>query len=302
MLEPQEPLNAGVKRIATEQIDQALEQLTAAPEGQEEVVHDSRKRFKKVRAVLRLVRDEIGEEVYQAENVCYRDAGRWLSDIRDSYVMIKTLDNVWKRYTDDLNSDVHITLRKKLVAEHETLKHQILDHNQAMAEVVAAIEKARQRVESWPIKDNDFSAVSSGLKRVYKRGRQGLVNAYANPKAENFHEWRKRVKYLGYHTRLLKKLWPDMLDELADQIHDLADYLGNDHDLAGLRPKLLNQPDLFEDESDRGDLLDLMNQWQAELKISARQLGERIYVEKPKAFVKRIGHYWQVWQADTILV
>ena len=56
-LEPQEPLGAGIKRIAREQIDQALEQLTANPENRDEAVHDARKRFKKIRAALRLVRD-----------------------------------------------------------------------------------------------------------------------------------------------------------------------------------------------------------------------------------------------------
>ena len=302
VLEPEEPLNAGIKRIVREQIDHALEQLIAAPEGQEEAVHDSRKRFKKVRAALRLVRDEIGEEIYQSENVCYRDAGRRLSDLRNSYVMIKTLDDITKRYLNDLHSTPSVKLREKLMAEYEALKCRMLDHDEAMADVTATIRKARQRVETWPIKDNDFSALSAGLKRVYKRGRQGLANAYTNPKAENFHEWRKRVKYLWYHIRLLENLWPNFLDELADQIHDLADYLGDDHDLAELRCVLLDRPDLFNRENDMEILIGVMNQRQTELKRVARRLGERIYVEKPKTFVKRIGKYWQLWQADTVLV
>lgn len=301
-LELQEPLGIGLKRIAREQIDQALEQLTDVPESQDEAVHDARKRFKKIRAVLRLVRDEIGDEVYKRENVCYRDAGRRLSDIRDSYVLIETLDDVIKRYANDLNSKAYIKPRERLRAEHEALKRQTLDHDKAMVSVVATIQEARQRVESWPIQHNDFSAISAGIKRVYKRGRRGLADAYANPKPKNFHDWRKRVKYLWYHTRILKNLWPGLLDELADQTHDLADYLGDDHDLAELRHTLLNRPELFGSESDLEDLVEGMTQWQVELKKSARQLGERIYVEKPKVFVKRIGKYWQVERADTTLV
>ncbi len=301
-LEPKEPLAAGLKRIAREQIDQALEQLTTAPEGRDEAVHDARKRFKKVRAVLRLVRYEIGNEVYKSENVCYRDAGRQLADIRDSYVRVQTLDSVTECYAADLNGKAYATLREKLMAEHEALKRQRLDHDETLAGAAATIQKARGRVETWPIKHNDFSAVSDGLKRVYKRGRTGLSRAYANPNPENFHEWRKRVKYLWYHLRILKNLWPDLLVELAGQTHDLADYLGDDHDLAELRHLLLNRPNLFPSESDMEDLIDLMTQRQAELKVAAHHLGERIYVEKPKAFVKRIGKYWQVWQTDTVLV
>jgi CHAD domain-containing protein len=301
-LEPQEPLGAGIKRIAREQIDQALEQLTANPEGRDEAVHDARKRFKKIRAALRLVRDEIGRNVYQRENACYRDAGRRLSNIRDSYVMIETLDDVIERCASDLNDNTYSELREKLLTEHKALRSQMLDHDEAMAEAVAIIQKARQRVKQWPIQRNDFSAISAGLKRVYKRGRCGLADAYANPEPENFHEWRKRVKYLWYHSRILKNLWPGMLDALADQSHNLADNLGDDHDLAELRHLLLNRPDLFNKTSDMEVLVECINQRQAVLKLTARQLGKRIYVEKPKTFVKRIGQYWQAWQADTVLI
>lgn len=299
-LEAKEPLGAGLKRIAKEQIDQALEQLTAAPEGRDEAVHDARKRFKKVRAVLRLGRDAIGEEVYQAENACYRDAGRLLSPIRTSYVMVETLDEILDRDADELDDSVYQTARKQLAAEHETYKRQLLDHDEALTTVAETIRQARQRVEQWPIDQNDFPAIAPSLKRVYKRGHRGLVQAYTNPNAENFHEWRKRVKYLWYHSRILENLWADLFDELGDQIHDLANTLGEDHDLTELRQLLLSRPDLFTDEEDMEDLIKGLNRRQAELKQFARQLGERIYVEKPKAFVKRMEGYWQAWQADTV--
>mgnify|MGYP006312215141 CR=1 FL=1 len=59
-LETDEARPIGIKRIALEQVNQALDQLTDMSADQDEVVHDVRKRFKKVRAVLRLVRDDIG--------------------------------------------------------------------------------------------------------------------------------------------------------------------------------------------------------------------------------------------------
>lgn len=300
-LEPKEPLAVGLKRIAREQLDQALEQLTELPEGRDEAVHDARKRFKKVRAVLRLVRDEVGPEIYKRENVCYRDAGRQLSDIRDSYVMIATLNNIIEQHAGELKGHSYEGALQKLNAEHKTLKHRLLDHDETMADVATTLEQARQRVDTWPIEHNDFSAISAGLKRVYKRGYRGWEHAYANPAPENFHEWRKRAKYLWYHMRLLKNLWPDLLDALADQIHDLTDYLGDDHDLAELRRMLLHRPGLFENEDAMDDLVKCMNRRQAELRAVSRPLGERIYAEKPKRFVKRIGQYWQVSPVDLLL-
>ncbi|HMQ52833.1 MAG TPA: CHAD domain-containing protein, partial [Anaerolineae bacterium] len=138
------------------------------------------------------------------------------------------------------------------------------------------------------------------LKRVYKRGYRALTQAYDNPTPENFHEWRKRVKYLWYHIRILENVWADPMVELGNQLDDLADYLGDYHDLAGLSHMLINRPELIDDK-DREDLVKLLNKRQAKLLIQARQLGERIYVEQPKVFVQRIGSYWEVWQADTVL-
>jgi len=114
-LEPHEPLATGLKRIVHEQIDRALEQLAEAPEGRDEGVHDARKRFKKIRAVLRLVRDEIGQEVYQPENVFYRDAGRRLSDVRDSFVMIETLAGLTDYYGDPLAAEAYAHVRTQLM-------------------------------------------------------------------------------------------------------------------------------------------------------------------------------------------
>lgn len=70
-LEPDEPVPAGVRRIAREQVDRALASLrraARAPDQADPGIHDARKRFKKTRAV---------------QNRAYRDAGRLLADVRE---------------------------------------------------------------------------------------------------------------------------------------------------------------------------------------------------------------------------
>jgi hypothetical protein len=90
-----------------------------------------------------------------------------------------------------------------------------------------------------------------------------------------------------------------VLDELADEIHDLSDYLGDDHDLAELRQVVTSQPDLFDDEQNLEVLLALIDQRRAELEAAAHPLGERIYVEKPANFVDRMAAYWRIWRDKT---
>ena len=177
-LEPDESLPKGIKRMAKEQIDQALEQLRDSPEGRNEAVHDARKRFKKIRAVLRLVRDEIGQEVYKAENVCFRNASRRLSDVRDSYVLVETVDDLSERFSAQLAPNVFKDIRDRLMARHQEIIEQLLDEEGRMEEVATSIETARERVADWPVEREEFAAIYGGLRRVYKRGRNRLAEAY----------------------------------------------------------------------------------------------------------------------------
>jgi hypothetical protein len=63
-------------------------------------VHEARKDLKKLRAVLRLVRDDLGDAVYRSENVRFRDAGRMLSGARDAHVRVETLAALRERFDD----------------------------------------------------------------------------------------------------------------------------------------------------------------------------------------------------------
>ena len=102
-LKPDESLRRGIRRIARKQMDLALEELTGAHAGgRDQAVHEARKAFKKVRAVLRLVRPVIGEAAYRAENSCFRDAGRPLTEVRDAKILIETLDGLVERFHEHI--------------------------------------------------------------------------------------------------------------------------------------------------------------------------------------------------------
>ena len=95
----------GVRRIALEQIDKALELTTAgskAGENLDKAIHDTRVSCKKLRGLLRLVRFELDDETFKRENLFYRDANRSLSSVRDTAAMVETLDKLIERFADQL--------------------------------------------------------------------------------------------------------------------------------------------------------------------------------------------------------
>lgn len=294
-----EPFANEIKRIVLEQIDQVLPQLQDPGDDRDEVVHDIRKRFKKIRACLRMVRDNINSDVYHRENICYRDVGRLLAPVRDSTVDIETLDHLTGYFSNQLEEGAFDHLREHLVERHAAINKKVLDDEDGLSEVNTTIERARQRVGTLPIEPGGFPIINDGLKRVYQRGYKGYVSAREKPSDENLHEWRKRVKYLWYHMRILNPAWENILDELADELHDLSDYLGDDHDLAIFKKTISKHPDWFQSDRELELLSGMVRQRRNALQESAFPLGEKIFAEKPKDFVKRIRIYWQAWEETT---
>src|SRR5438128_1471546 len=94
----------GMRRIAVGRAQKASERLHEAQRSEDpsDCLHGVRKDLKKSRAVLRLLRHELGESRYRDENNVYRDAGRLLSHTRDAEVKVKTLESLCGRYVGTL--------------------------------------------------------------------------------------------------------------------------------------------------------------------------------------------------------
>lgn len=291
-LQTDEPLPVGIKRIALEQAERAIWQLTQR-EQKDKAVHDARKCCKKTRAVLRLVRDEIGQDVYRRENVLFRDAARNLSDLRSSAVMAETLDALCKRFTDDLTPNAFTAVKAGLMDKHHRALQDAVESGNLLTDVAGDLRRGRNRLLHLPLETEDFSVLRQGLRRVYRRGRRAMNVSKADPTTENLHEWRKRVKYLRYQMRILNPLEPVIVRELAEDLDTLSDLLGLDHDLAELSAIVQTTPSLLSSKKELRTLLSRIDLYRLELQADAFELGGRIYKESPRAFVDRLEGYWE---------
>lgn len=295
-LKRKESLLQGIKRIVIEQTDKAIDELTNAEEiGIGEAVHQVRKRFKKNRAVIRLVRYSLGEKTFERENKYFRDLGRELAGLRDGEVTIETLDNLSTHFSDLVQPESFTNIRRELRVDYRQ-EYQSTVNNDVLTSVKHELKNVRERVDSWKLKSDRWTAIDRSFKRVYKRGYQDLRQAKAEPTAENLHEWRKRVKYLRYQLKILSPMWSDLIEQWIDLTHDLTDYLGEDHDLAVLKEFVVSQPERFDSQSNKELLISLCDRRQQQLQLAAIDLGEKIYTEKPKRFSNRFGNYWQIWR------
>lgn len=112
---------------------------------------------------------------------------------------------------------------------------------------------------------------------------------------EDLHEWRKQAKYLHHQLTVLKPLWKGPIGKLSGEAANLADRLGDDHDLAVLRGQISGpQTAIAPDEQRR--VVKLIEHERRRLQNAAFMLGARIYEEKTADFFARFGGYWQEWR------
>ena len=162
----------------------------------------------------------------------------------------------------------------------------------AAARIAAAVD----RVRGWPVGGDGWDAIESGLRRSYRRGGATMRDAVADPTVERLHEWRKRVKDLWYHLRILTPAWPAVVEALAEEAHVLSEQLGDDHDLAMLATAARDHADAFAEPLDLDALVDAIDDRRSELQRSATSLGRRLYADEPEAFIARIEVWWRAWR------
>jgi CHAD domain-containing protein len=296
-LKKNEGASAGVRRIAREAIDEAIEVLEDRKAEPAETVHELRKQLKKIRAIIRLVRDELGEKVYRRENRALRDLGRRLSAARDAAVRVSALDLLReKKDGGRLAADEVAPIRKRLAARRREAVRRVR-RSAALPAIERELRNLRRRVRAWPLGKAGFSCLEPGLRRAYRDGRRAEVEAYAARTDEAFHEWRKRAKDLRYHVALLEPAWPDVMKDVEQALHDLTDRLGDDHDLADLRRVLNGSSALTKGSDGVARVFDRIAHRRSVLQADARPIAARIYSEKPKAFSARIAAYWDAWRS-----
>jgi CHAD domain-containing protein len=284
-----EPLPAGVRRLAAHQLENAISQIeTLGPEWEAQV-HEARKALKRLRALACLVRAELGAEAMCWENRSLGLAARLLAGPRDAAALVECLDHL-----DAWSGKTHPRVRAWLVAR----KGQSGAKPAVGGEVLDALRWAQVRVEQWPLQGQGWETIGPGVQWVYAQGRLFMRLAQAEGGEERFHRWRRYAKYGWYHTQILGELWPPLMAATQDELDRLGAALGADHDLAVLAGLLATEGPARGARREILDLGLLFPRRQAQLQAEALVLGRRLYAEKPGALERRWGRYWEAWRGE----
>jgi CHAD domain-containing protein len=234
-------------------------------------VHGARKQLKRARATLRLLRPAVGDESYRDENIAARDAARPLSKARDEEALNDTLERLGEHFGTTI-ARAHVRHSASTVSTRQ------------LADIKAALKKSMTRAQAWQPDIAGWDPIATGLRATYRRGRRAMDTARKGRATEDLHEWRKQTKYLWHQLQILTPLAPGPVGAMADEFHRLADYLGDEHDLAVLRERLSESA------------MPLIRKRSEELQNKAFALGERLYADKSKTFLSDLEKHWTQWQ------
>ncbi len=226
---PDEPLADGLRRMALGQVLLALEQLGAGVGGtggaggadatgghpDEKAVHETRKAIKRLRALLRVLRGELGERSFERDDGALRDIARQLSTARDAAVMLATLDALVKRHPRALGRRHGVlALRRRLAVERARTQRLTLADAATRGEVLGELQALRWRVTAWslpaassPGGKEEMGLIDADLEWLYLQGRRRrrrVLRGHGD-RTLAMHRWRKRVKDLRYVAEMLER-------------------------------------------------------------------------------------------------
>ncbi len=253
-------------------------------------VHEIRKCFKRIRALLRFYPENSSNSSPFFINE-FQKAGNLLSPVRESFVNIQ----IFERLTA---SDEHIQERKIKQAREVLLDKNrerteiLIDKNDGFSTIQNLVQKFDVQLES--------GAELVTVKQIYAE----ICNAYnvgfrlynqteLITDGNELHELRKKMKRLWYQVDFVKYMHPRYFRLKSDQLNIITELLGEDHDLYVFLQEIKSEIYDFDSE----ELLVLKNLVEHQRELNQLKLNPRLkqfFNEFPEEFNLKMEKIFKV--------
>jgi CHAD domain-containing protein len=196
--------------------------------------HEVRKRIKKLRALLRLTRDRIGEPFQKRQNRTLRAIAHSLAPMRDTTAQVATCEKLHQHFPKEVPKKVFANVVKAITNGHSFSEGSL----ESRKELTHKLRMALKAVEYPPLKRLKKKDLRAGFKRAGRRYRKEYERARKSATDENLHAWRIRTKDLLNQLDIIRETLSKAEDKWGKRLEKLARFLGDDHDLAMLEHRL----------------------------------------------------------------
>ena len=285
-LRKRESTPSGLLRIVKSVSQASVARIQRASGDRESAVHDTRLAIKQLRALLRLVRPRLTGKFFDAENARLREAARRLAPLRDVEVARRTIEKILRKI--------------KRREDREAFERALEGFNsagsngnrrsaaQATRSAVQALESCAENWARLTLSQEGWKVIEPGLCAMYQQNRKWMKRAMDSGKDTAFHGWRKRVKYLGYQIRVAAPLWRGKIEKMAEDLDELQELLGADHDLVILKGFLSRDPGRFGGRAQTECALGYLARRSRRLRKRSRKLGKEIFHEAPARLMRKL--------------
>ena len=287
-----EELSEGILRTLKEQYDHISLQTTI-PDEIDNSVHEIRKSLKRIRAILRLIRYDIGEERFIIENLRFRNMARQISRLRDLSVIIKYFADNFESGELIIDENNSINFVHHLNNLRETELKRIVE-TQTFESIKEQMEIAHSDLNNYDLNNLGPHTIEEGILYVYNQCLKKIRETQLKLDNIPIHELRKRVKYLLNQMILIKDVWPEFFNTYSNSLKHASDLLGDDHNLLEITDLVKNTPSEILSEENKTIVVKRLDSERNHIHEELWPLLGKLFTEDPKSFIKRIKSYWLI--------
>ena len=248
-------------------------------------IHDFRIAIKRWRALLRLLKESLGEEtvVLRREGLVF---SREFGPSRDALAALDALTSIIVSKGVDASSiskRTFATITNRL-EEAQKASETVVYNAKSIQHIRDGVVHASSCTATWPLEGIKLEKIIVALTRSYRRARRRLPSSWTKASSDEIHRFRKALVTLHYQLELIEPLWPKVSRRIMKELQRVRLQLGKSNDLVILsqltRPKKLMA-------AWRSRLTPLIEgQKQFHIK-QVEVLAGRLLLEPPRSFQKR---------------
>ena len=291
--EPSESIKFGLRRMATEVLNEAIAQLRDDSLKRDEKIHRTRRHGKQLRSLLRLAGAGL-ESKFKPQDQWLRDTSRLISHLRDSKVIYETYRELIGADNSTIEKLPDDDLLRQLNHHRKGNRSSKKTIDQTLDAVRERLEHQQTLVKRWCLQGKGLRILDIGLRTTYQEARDAMKRVTKTREPTAFHEWRKHVKYHFHHCRMMTPIWPAPLALRANELDDLGGWLGKEHDLAVLIEHVQPFKAKFS-QAKISEVIELAFSKRTRLQVAALAAGQRLFAEDAPSFTGRHLRYWRLW-------
>src|SRR5579883_310839 len=286
-LQPGLAVGEALRAVARDILGEARTAIEDPAHSDAVAVHEFRRAMKRWRAFLRMLEPFV-EDGRRLRNDA-RDLAHSLGGARDSQSALDAFDDLAKHGLM-LSPRSLKTIRERIEMLRQNAETAVLTADMRLR-LLSALTTAENAVARWPLHTLTFADVADRLALGFRDARRALPPDWSDADPEDLHELRKRIVNHRYQMVTVAPLWPRFGRMWVGETQRLRERLGRHQDqtllIALTQPHQPLAPW-------RSRLTPAIAQRMHDHVAAARRIAARLFVEKPRAFRRRLDVIWEM--------